>query len=460
MTLTPARTEKPPQVPGLPVIGTVAKLMKDPVSFMKRMDQIGPVARVSFGLREMYFVNHPDLVNEVLVARPEEFPKGGTFRERLGPLGGEGLPHIEGHTWSRARKMMRPGFTQRALAAMSEKMVECIEDHLRSWAPKAESGETIDLASEFEMLTMSVLTSTIFGHSLSLNERRKLAYDFKDFERWINWRLWTPGLPERVALPGKRTGEAAYARIDSLLVRLIGERKGQPEAYDDLLSMLVNAKSEDDGSTFSYEQIHDHALNLLFAGHETTAITSTWALALLQQHPTWDERVMREVDEVLGGRKPTFSDWQRLPTVKASWEEAMRMYPPAFINGRTAQSDCQLGGYHVPAGTMVMLNVVGTHYHPDFWDHPDQFDPDRFLGDKAKSRHMCAYYPFGMGQRMCIGRHMATVEAILAIAMIYQRYRLVLDAGAGIKPQVKMSIRFEDGPRMRIEPRASSTPVD
>ncbi|WP_111510840.1 cytochrome P450 [Mycobacterium kyogaense] len=461
MTLSSVRqSTKPPATAGIPLVGTVAQLMRDPLGFMKGMDTVAPVVRVRLGARDVYFVNHPDLIKEVLVTREGEFSKAGMGKERLDPLAGDGLSQIEGPEWSRARKMMRPGFTQRSLAKMSEKMVAAIDEHLNSWELKLEAGETINLSSELAELTMSVLTSTIFGHSLSLADRRALDRDFADANRWINWRLWTPGVPEWAPLPGKRAGMAAMARIDRVLADLTEERRARPELYDDLLSMLVNATSEDDGSVFDAGQIRDHAMNLLFAGHETTAITSTWALALMQQHPYWEERAIREVDEVLEGRAPTFGDWQKLPVVKACWEEAMRMYPPAFINGRSAVADCELGGYSVPKGTMVMLNVVGTHHHPDFWDKPDEFNPDRFLDDRDKSRHMCAYYPFGVGSRMCIGKYMGTVEAVLAIAMIYQRYRLVLDAGAGIAPKVKMSIQFQDGPWMRVERRAVAAPTN
>lgn len=448
------RMPKPPATAGVPVLSTVAQLMSNPIGFMKKMDAVAPIVRVRLGATEVYFVNHPDLIKEVLVTRDEEFCKAGMGKQRLDPLAGDGLSQIEGPEWSRARKMMRPGFTQRSLAKMSEKMVAAIGEHLDTWEPRVAAGEPINLSSELAELTMSVLTSTIFGHSLSLEDRKVLDRDFADANYWMNWRLWTPGLPEWMPLPGKRKGMAAMARIDSVLENLISQRRARPELYDDLLSMLVNAESEDDGSVFDAKQIRDHAMNLLFAGHETTAITSTWALALMQQHPEWEERALKEVDEVLGGRLPSFEDWQRLPVVKACWEEAMRMYPPAFINGRTAVGDCELGGYFVPKGTMVMLNVVGTHYHPEFWDNPEKFDPARFLNDRDKSRHMCAYYPFGVGARMCIGKYMGTVEAVLAISMIYQRYRLVLDAGAGIEPKIKMSIQFKDGPRMRVEHRA------
>ncbi|CDO30838.1 cytochrome P450 [Mycolicibacterium porcinum] len=458
MTLTqPQGAPKPPATAGIPIVGTVSQLMSDPLGFMKGMDAVAPIVRVRLGARDVYFVNHPDLIKEVLVTREKEFSKAGMGKQRLDPLAGDGLSQIEGPEWSRARKMMRPGFTQRSLAKMSEKMVFAIADHLDSWEPKLAAGESINLSSELAELTMSVLTSTIFGHSLTLEDRKTLDRDFAAANRWVNWRLWTPGFPEWAPLPGKRKGIAAMARIDRVLAKLTDHRRQHPERYDDLLSMLVNAESEDDGSVFDAKQIRDHAMNLLFAGHETTAITSTWALALMQQHPYWEERAIREVDEVLQGRTPSFEDWQRLPVIKACWEEAMRMYPPAFINGRTAVADCELGGYSVPKGTMVMLNVVGTHYHPEFWDKPEEFNPDRFLDDRDKSRHMCAYYPFGVGSRMCIGKYMGTVEAVLAISMIYQRYRLVLDAGADIAPKIKMSIQFQDGPRMRIEPRAASS---
>jgi cytochrome P450 len=448
---------KPPTVGGLPLVGPVARLSRDPLGFMKGMVTAGPMVRVQLGARDMYFLNHPDLIQEALVARADEFIKEGMGTERLGPLAGNGLPHIDGEPWSRARKMMRPGFTQRTLKAQAEVMVDSVEAELQSWERVADTGQPIDLGSALAKVTMAVLTSTIFGFSLSDDERETLDRDFAAFNSWINWRLWTPGFPEWSPLPGKAKGEAALQRIDALLYRLMDERKREPDKHDDLLAMLVNARSEDDGSMFTDSDMRDHAMNLLFAGHETTAVTTTWTLALLERHPAWEERVLAEVDAVLGDRRPSFDDWQKLKVVLACFEEAMRMYPPAFINGRSAAADCELGGYPVPKGTMVMFNVVGAHHHPDFWPAPESFDPTRFLDGNDKGRHLGSYFPFGIGQRACIGRHMGTVEAVLTLAMIFQRYRLRLKEGTTLDPKIRMSIQFKDGPQMCVSRRSGLT---
>ena len=175
-------------------------------------------------------------------------------------------------------------------------------------------------------MTMNVLCSTVFGESIEPAAREQIGRDFVCSNSWISWRIWTPGWPEWGPLPYRRKGEAALARTEATLLDMIRERRSNP-GQGDMLSLLVEARFEDDGSGFSEKEIRDHAMNLLFAGYETTAVTSAWTLALLEQHPAWEERVVAEVDEVLGGKPPRFEDWPKLKVTKAAWEEAMRLYP-------------------------------------------------------------------------------------------------------------------------------------
>lgn len=449
MTAAPRR---PPEVPGLPVIGVIPQLARDPIGFMVSLPQMGPLVRARVGPKEMYFVNEPDLVGEVCVTRPEEFTKGGEYTKRLEPMVGQGLPHIDGPVWKRARRMMNPMFSRRRLESVSDTMVAAIAEQLDGWAPHADSGEPIDLSFELGLMTMNVLCSTVFGESIQPAAREQIGRDFVCSNSWISWRIWTPGWPEWGPLPYRRKGEAALARTEATLLDMIRERRSNP-GQGDMLSLLVEARFEDDGSGFSEKEIRDHAMNLLFAGYETTAVTSAWTLALLEQHPAWEERVVAEVDEVLGGKPPRFEDWPKLKVTKAAWEEAMRLYPPAFINGRVAVRDCELGGYAIPAGAMVMLNVIGAHHHPGFWDDPERYDPGRFLDERAASRHRWAFFPFGVGPHTCIASNMGTIEAVFGLAMLFQRYRLALMAGTDVKPKVRMSVQFADGPRMRVERR-------
>jgi cytochrome P450 len=446
----PSTLPAPPLVPGLPVVGVLPRLAREPLEFMESLDRVGPLVRARFGPMTLYFVNHPDLAGEVQVARVDEFVKAGPHKERLRPLLGDSLPVADGDPWRRRRRLMNPMFSLKRLSGLSGLMTDTIAARLDSWTELVESDRSLDLSRELATLAMQVLATSMFSRSLSDEERDQLGQDFRFVTAYVNLRIWTPGLPEWVPMPREHSGEAALDRIEQVIRRVVADRRRDPGG-DDLLALLLEAR-DDDGAPLSDVELRDELMALLFGGHETTATTVTWTFAMLEQHPEIEARVRREIDDVLGDRTPGMEDWPKLKYTKAAWEEAMRMFPPAFTNGRTAAHDCELGGYFVPAGAMVMLNVYGTHHHPDFWEHPHRFNPDRMLGERAAERHKWAHYPFGLGPRHCIGANMGNMEALYLIAMIMQRFRLSLEPGADIRPTARMSIQPRRGLPMRLHP--------
>jgi cytochrome P450 len=266
--------------------------------------------------------------------------------------------------------------------------------------------------------------------------------------------VYLPFPPLSVPTPANRRMQAGLRTLNAVVQRLIEERrKPQQTAPQDLLSLLLEAQDEESGQGLSDRQVRDEVFTLLFAGHETTANALTWALYLLSQHPAVEQRLQAEVDMVLAGRTPTVEDLGRLPYTRMVLEETLRLYPPGATIPRRAIADDVIGGFAIPANSLVFITPYVTHRHPDFWGRPEVFDPERFTPERVAARHRFAYFPFGGGPHLCIGQHFAPMEAQLALAMIAQRYRLRLVSGQRIEPQVMVTIRPCSGVQMTLHRR-------
>ena len=198
-------------------------------------------------------------------------------------------------------------------------------------------------------------------------------------------------------------------------------------------------------------QIRDEVLTLLLAGHETTANALAWTFFLLADAPEVDGKLRSELDQVLGGRAPTVDDLPRLPYLAMVVQESMRLYPPAWAISRAVIADDEIMGYLIPAGSNVLLSQWVTHRHPDFWNDPNRFDPERFSPDAIAQRPRYAYFPFGGGPRLCIGEQFALVEARLILASVLQNYRLRLAQDHPVEPEPLVTLRPRDGILMTLE---------
>jgi cytochrome P450 len=198
------------------------------------------------------------------------------------------------------------------------------------------------------------------------------------------------------------------------------------DSGNDLVGMLLAAQDAGTGERMTDRQVRDEVMTIFLAGHETTSVALTWTFYLLSQHPAVAAKLRSELDAVLGGRAPTVDDLANLPYNRMVIDEALRLYPPAWVLSRTPLADDVIGGYRIPKGSNVFLSPYVTHRHPAFWDDPERFDPERFTPERAAGRPRFAYFPFGGGPRQCIGNNFALLEAQLLLATIFQRYRLEL----------------------------------
>lgn len=422
---------------------------RDPLAFLTRLARdYGDVVQVGFGTQQFVLINHPDYIRDLLVTNHRNFHKGRGL-ERAKALLGNGLLTSEGDFHRRQRRLAAPAFHRQRVEAYGAVMVEYTVKMLDRW----QSGTVLDLDQEMMRLTLAIAGTTLFRSDVE-GEAQEIGAALTDImEAFRIFQLPLAELLERLPLPSVRRFERSRARLDKTIYRMIAERRASGEDRGDLLSMLLHARDElGDGGGMTDAQVRDEALTILLAGHETTANALTWTLYLVSQHPEVEAKLQAELDMVLGGALPTVDDLPRLPYTRMVLTEGMRLYPPAWIIGRRALDDCEIGGYHVPAKTIVAMSQWVMHRDPRYYTNPERFDPERWTQDSESSgqnqRPKFAYFPFGGGPRTCIGESFAWMEGTLCLATILQHWRLRVVPGHPIATKPLITLRPRYGMRM------------
>jgi cytochrome P450 len=398
-------------------------------------------------------ISHPDLAEEALLHKPDDFAKiyDPDKPTGLGLVLGNGLLTSEGALWKKNRRLIQPVFQRPRMGAMAKEMLSAGEDLLKRW-DALDLRRPVDIAVEMIKVTLDVITRTMFSASL-LHQVGRLApaldtlirYAFRSFHNPFRLPLWVP-------TPANRAFQEAKASVDRLIYGLIRERRASGSRRNDLLDQLLHAVDPDTGLGLTDEQLRDELLTIAAAGHETTANALSWAWYLLA-HADVRARLYEELANVLGTRKPTIDDIPRLVYTRSVFEETLRLYPPAPALQRKAVRDTSLGGYPIVAGSLVIIGVWNIHRHPNFWDGPETFRPERFAEATETARHRLAWMPFGAGHRTCVGNHFAMIEGPLLLALIAQRYELAIPPGQTVEPEVAVTVRPKDGLKMIIRRR-------
>lgn len=441
---------RPPGPAALPFLGPISEVRRDPLGFMVRTARAhGDVAYTRFAGMPTYLLSHPDAIEHVLLTSRANYPKSD-LAIRFRPLLGEGLLTSGGALWTRQRKLMSPAFQHKRVLAYADAMSRATEQHLGRWV----SGEVRSVNEDMMHLTLDIAVRTLFGSSSSAHEAR-VSRALHDVSEYFARTLSQPfPWPLSVPTPLNRAFLAARAELDEVVHGIIREKRQSQERSDDLLTTMLELTDEH-GQGMNDQQLRDEVLTLLLAGHETTALTLTYALHLLAQHPEVADWVAAELSAVLGDRPPTLADLPALVRTEQLVKEAMRLYPPAAVLTRKAQEDDVVMGWTIPAGSMVVLPQWVIHRDPRYFDEPERFNPERWTEALETKLPRFAYFPFGGGGRVCIGAAFATLEARLALAELVRRFRYRrVDAGplelvASITVRPKHAVRLEITERRR-----------
>jgi cytochrome P450 len=431
-------------------MGVMRDFNRDQLGFIERTrEEFGDIVWMRFLYVPALFLYHPDEVEYVLVTNARNFIKSMSLRSNFFQrLVGNGLLTSQGEEWKRQRRLSQPAFHRERVASYAQVMVDYTKRLTAKWI----EGENRDVHPDMMRLTLEIVVQCLFSADVStdvdevgatLNE---LVKPFAS-QATLGWIL-----NNRLPTPAHLRFHGLAKKIDKVVYRIISEHRGSGEDRGDLLSMLLAAR-DGDGSQMSDRQLRDEVMTLFLAGHETTALTLAWSWYLLGTHPEAEQNFHAELDEVLGGRAPTMADLPRLKFTEQIAKECMRLYPPAFGLGREAIHDCDIGGYRVPKGTQVFMFQWATQRDARFYDKPNEFRPERWTEDFIEHLPKYAYFPFGGGPRACIGASFATMEIILCLATIGQKFRLEIDQDHPVSIYPAMSLRPKDGIKVVIRNR-------
>jgi cytochrome P450 len=435
------------------LLGSALALQHDPLSFFtEQAERYGDVVRTRLLFWPSYLIFHPDGVKHVLQGNHQNYDRNLFLYKAPQAFLGKGLATTDGTSWLQHRRLMQPAFHRTRIAAFGSLMTEATTALLARWQNVAECGQSLDMAEEMMRLTLRIIGQALFSVDLD-DESDTVGQAFSTVLTLLGSYLYLPFPPLSVPTPRNQRMKAGIQTLDAVVERMITQRRRRQVERADLLSMLLEAQDEETGQGMSDQQVRDEVLTLLFAGHETTANALTWAWYLLSQHPDVECRLHAELDEVLQKQVPTIEHLARLPYTRMVIEETLRLYPPGAMLMRRAIAADSIGDYRIPAKSIVFLSPYVTHRHPDFWNEPEVFNPERFTSERVATRHRYAYFPFGGGPHLCIGNHFAMMEAQLVLATIAQRYRVHLVPGQRVEPQVVTTIRPRYGLQMTLQRR-------
>jgi len=420
---------------------------RDPLAFFTHCAKTyGDITGMRYFNFRVFFINHPDYIEDVLVNNARKFHKGRVLQANKGVFG-EGLLTSEGSFWLRQRRLAQPAFHRARIATYAETMVQYTQRLLESW----HDGEERDIHEEMMRVTLQIVGKTLFDADVTKDAREvgqslELLMELSaDFGKAIMIPEWVPTLHN---LRKSR----AIRKLDKIIYRIIEDRRKSERDTGDLLSMLLAAR-DDDGSRMTDKQLRDESITLFLAGHETTANALSWTWWLLAQNPEAENKLHAELDTLLAGRAPTLDDVPKLKYSEQVLTESLRLYPPAWGTARIAMEDHEIGRYHIPKGAGVSLTQWTMHRDPRWFTDPEVFRPERWEDGLAKRLPRFAYFPFGGGPRQCIGNTFALMEATLVLATIAQKFRFHLVAGHPVVPLPSITLRPRHGIRVFLEAR-------
>jgi cytochrome P450 len=443
-----------PQMDGAPLLARLFGLAPrfDAMATLKK----GPLCWTRLLGKRIYFVNDAEFVKRILLDNLANYPKSVTYRNNLRPFLGDGLLISEGDFWKRQRRLAQPAFHLRRLKVLAAAMAAAAARMAGSW----QHGEVIDVMAAMNAVTMEIVAKTLFGADVSgdIGEVAEAMAVLQEETGRIRPAAFFE-LPDFLVRPRSRRFAAAVATLDRIVNRIIAERRASGQPRDDLLSMLLEARDEETGEGMTDKQLRDELVTLFLAGHETTAIALTWTFHLLAQNPAAEAKLQAEVDAVLGTGSaaraaPDFEDLERLAYARMVADEALRLYPPAYVFSRRAVGEDQLGPFRMPAGAHIVISPYALHRHPDYWPDPDAFRPERFSPDAPAERPKHAYIPFGGGPRICIGNSFALMEHAIVLAAAVRRWRFESIPGHEVRTEPRITLRPRGGLPMHVMRRA------
>lgn len=443
-----AKTTAPKKAPGPKghwLFGSLPDFINDILGFVQQIHvEHGPVVRFRLLRDDNYLISDPVLIGEILNQQHERFIKNRGFWQHFTGIFGQGLLTSEGEHWKKHRKLAAPAFQPKRLAHYVDTMVHYGERMTSTW----HSGEVRDIHDDLMMVTAEIVTKALFNAEFS-DRNNGLRDAVHTLEKQISIRMVRPFMfVDYLPLPNNFRYWRALRIIEKQVTQFIEEHRRTRDEQRTLLSMLMEARY-DDGNALSDKQLRDETVTLFLAGHDTTAITLSWAIYLLSLHPQYWQRLRNEWQTVLNNAAPTLEALTNLPLTRGVIKESLRLYPAAYLFGREPLQDVDIGGFRIPKGVGVVISPYVMGRHPDYYECPDDFKPERWTPEFEKALPRYAYMPFGGGPRTCIGEGFAMMETMVLLVLIGQRFTLTYADKAPPVPLPSITMPPKQGMKMR-----------
>jgi cytochrome P450 len=432
------------------------KFLRDPLKVLIDISHTyGDLAHFKFGRQNVYLLNHPDYIEDVLVTNYKNFTKSRGLQVSKRLLG-NGLVTSEGEYHDRQRQLIQPTFYPKRIKSHADMMVKQALDICNSW----HDGTILDIHKEMTKLTLAIICKTVLGYDID-PEHDEVSNALLVCMKYFNRLLMPFGeLIEKIPLlPINKGFQKAKSDLDSIVYRMIKEhrkkldKEHEKKEDDDLLLTLLQAQDEEAGiGRMTDQQLRDEVMTIFLAGHETTANALTWTFYLLSEHPTIERKLQQELDSIFGSNRTTITidDVPRLEYTQKILTESMRLYPPAWALGRQAIDDYKVGGYTIPKGSIILMSQYVMHRNPLYYPEPDRYYPDRWTEEFKKQLPRFSYFPFGGGIRGCVGEPFAWLEAILLLATICRQWRMKHVPSHKVELKALITLRPKYGMHMKI----------
>ena len=432
----------------LPLAGLA--LRRDPLEYLSSLAaRYGDIVHFRVGTQDFFLLNHPDHIRDVLVTNQNNFARR-IFLQRAKRMLGEGLLTSEGEHYRRHRQLIQPEFHRQQIPKHARMIVQSGEEFIAHW----KDGQKRDVLADMRSLSLAATYGTLFGGDVEWGGcgiREQLTTAIQELYRFNGRQSWKTLISRKLGLVDPNRFQHACEKLDAAIYRLISERRERGIEKGDILSTLMSGRNE--AESMSDREVRDEVATLIEAGHITLSSVLTWVWFLLAANSTAEEKLHAEVDEVLSGRPPVFEDLPRLPYTNMVLLESMRLYSPVWVMTRRALHDYEVGGYILPAGSILLMSQHVMHRDRRYYAQPDRFDPERWSLETNGNRPQFSYFPFGGGPRRCIGEGLSMLEGVLLLATMASKWRLRPVMGSLPKPVALVSVVVPSVTLMRLEKR-------
>lgn len=393
---------------------------RNPIPFHKRyFEKFGDSFAIRIGFSKHIILSRDnEIAQYILVKNQKNYHKSKFQSIYLSKYLGKGLLTSDGDFWLKQRRLIQPAFHKQKMNQLVDNMNSTITLEIDNLV----EDQSINVFPVMSNLAFNVVAKSLFQLSTAENKFERIKFIIEEVQNFLIKEIRLPHKAWWFSLSGQVKKHLKLAEENNNIIReIIEERKSSTEEINDLLNMLLETRYEDTGESMSIEQLIDEIKVLFIAGHETTANALTFTLYLLGKNPEVQQKILNEIVEIESHTENIVEKLQKMTYTNAVLNESMRLYPPAWITDRQNLEDDSLGEFKIKKNTLIGVSFYELHRNPKYWENPDEFIPERFLGEQKKES-MQYFYPFGAGPRMCIGTGFAIYEMCLTISQIVKKY--------------------------------------